>query len=64
MAFSKKMMEFPSDFVSFSTKLPSEVGHEKIALTFFTGFFQNDDDLGYAKGEAVCVIKLFQIFQI
>jgi len=36
MAFAKKMMEFPSDLMSFSTKLPSE-RHEKIRDTFCTG---------------------------
>ena len=36
MAFAKKMMGFPSDLVSFSTKLPSK-RHEKKPLTFFTG---------------------------
>ena len=34
--FSKKMMGFPSDFVSFLTKLPSEK-HEETRVTFFTG---------------------------
>ena len=36
MAFAQKMMGFPSDLVSFSTKLPSK-RHEKIRVTFFTG---------------------------
>ena len=38
MAFTKKMMGFPSDLVSFSnqTKLLSKI-HEKIRVTFFTG---------------------------
>ena len=36
MAFAKKMMGFPSDLVSFSTKLPSR-SHEEILVTFFTG---------------------------
>ena len=36
MAFARNMMEFPSDLVSFSTKLPSKT-HEKIRVTFFTG---------------------------
>ena len=35
MAFAKKMMGFPSNLVSFTTKLPSE-RHEKISVTFFT----------------------------
>ena len=42
MTFSKKMMGFPSDLVSFSnqTKLPSK-RHEKIlSVTFFTGEIQ------------------------
>ena len=34
-AFAKKMMGFPSDLVSFLTKLPSK-GHEEIRVTFFT----------------------------
>ena len=38
MAFAKKMMGFPSDLVSFLTKLPSE-RHEEIRVTFFTGSF-------------------------
>ena len=33
------MMGFPSDSVSFSTKLPSK-RHEKIPVTFFTGEVQ------------------------
>jgi len=33
---AKKMMGFPSDLASFSTKLPSK-SHEKIRVTFFTG---------------------------
>ena len=36
MAFAKKMMGFPSDLVSFSTKLPTK-RHENIPVTFFTG---------------------------
>jgi len=40
MAFTKKMMGFPSDLVSFLTKLPSK-RHEKIPVTFFTGTEQN-----------------------
>ena len=36
MAFAKKMMGFPSDLVSFSTKLPSK-RHETIRVRFFTG---------------------------
>ena len=36
MAFPKKMMRFPSDLVSFSTKLMGK-RHEKIPVTFFTG---------------------------
>ena len=36
MAFVKKMMGFPSDFVSFSTKLMAK-RHGKIHVTFFTG---------------------------
>ena len=36
MAFAKKMMGFPSDSVSFSTKLPSK-RHEKIRVTFLVG---------------------------
>ena len=36
MAFAKKMMGFPSDLVSFSTKLPSK-GQGKITVTFLTG---------------------------
>ena len=41
MAFAKKMMEFPSDLVSFSnqTKLPSK-RHEEIPVTFFAGLLQ------------------------
>ena len=35
MAFAKKMMEFPSDLVSFSTKLSSK-RHDKIHVTVFT----------------------------
>ena len=34
MAFAKKMVGFPSDLVSFSTKLPSK-RHEKIPITFY-----------------------------
>ena len=36
MAFAQKMMGFPSDLVSFLTKL-SLKRHEKISVTFFTG---------------------------
>ena len=36
MAFSKKMMGFPSDLISFSIKLPSK-RHGKIPVSFFTG---------------------------
>ena len=36
MAFAKKIMGFPSDLVSFSTKLPAK-RHEKMHVTFFTG---------------------------
>ena len=36
MVFAKKMMGFPSDLISFSTKLPSKK-HEKNCVTFFTG---------------------------
>ena len=39
-AFAKKMMGFPSDLVSFLTKLPSK-RHEKIRVTLFTGFLTN-----------------------
>ena len=34
MTFAKKMMGFPLDWVSFSTKLPSK-RHEEIRVTFF-----------------------------
>ena len=37
MAFAEKMMGFPSDLVSFPTKLSSK-RHEKIPVTFFTGY--------------------------
>ena len=40
MAFAKKVMGFPSDLVSFPTKLPSK-GHEKIRVTFLQGMYQN-----------------------
>ena len=40
MAFAKKMLGFPSDLKSFSTKLPSK-RHEKIRVTFFTGYVLN-----------------------
>ena len=36
VAFRKKMAGFPSDLVSFLTKLPSK-RHEKIRVTFFKG---------------------------
>jgi len=36
MAFAKKMIEFPSDLVSFSTKLPSK-RREKNCVTFLQG---------------------------
>ena len=36
MAFVKKMMGFPSNLVSFSTKLMAK-RHDKIPVTFFTG---------------------------
>ena len=44
MAFAKKIMGFPLDLVSFSTKLPSK-WHEKIRVIFFTGInlFSRDD---------------------
>ena len=38
MALAKKMMRFPSDLVSFSTKLPSK-SHEKFHVIFVTGLF-------------------------
>ena len=37
MAIVEKMMAFPSDFMSFLTKLSSK-RHEKIRVKFFTGF--------------------------
>ena len=40
MAIAKKMMGFPSDSVSFSTKLPSK-RHEKGRVTLFTGYLLN-----------------------
>ena len=36
MAFAKEVMGFPSNSVSFPTKLPSK-RHEEIPVTFFTG---------------------------
>ena len=36
VAFAEKMMGFPSDLVSFLTKLSSK-RHKKIRVTFFTG---------------------------
>ena len=46
MAFTKKMVGFPSDLVSFlnQTKLPSMLKrHEKIPVTFFTGNIEEDE---------------------
>jgi len=39
VAFAKKMMRFPSNSVSFLTKLLSK-RHEEIRVTFFTGEFK------------------------
>ena len=39
MAFAKKMMGFPSDLESFSTKLMAK-RHEEIRVTFFTASVQ------------------------
>ena len=36
MAFAKTTLGFPSDLVSFSTKVPLK-RHEKIRVTFFAG---------------------------
>ena len=59
-------MEFPSDLVSFSTKLPSK-RQEKIPVTFFTGLYSIFVDVQGTTGfidfmEIVIVCKVESIY--
>ena len=60
MVFAKKLMGFPSDLVSFPTKLPSK-REEKIRVTFFTGYIYMEKDWGERRYKEGKVINRYQI---